>query len=381
MDDWVATELISFIKRSSIFNELSNEEIEALFRGMDKQIYGTGEYIIREGDTDQTLKLLLSGRAEIIKEVPLNLPHQIAIVEPGDSFGEMSLLDGTPRSASVRALEPSEVLAFDLQKVGHLKPKILKGLGLKVSSMLRKADQKLVVLLEEKIQNLNLRTQAGNLFIMIILSAAFYLSSKQIYTEMYGVLPPHAVSLFGFGIVVFQAVTGLLIFYKSKFPLESYGLSLKGWPKIVWEAFLVTLPILAIITVIKWVLIVSVPRLHGTPLFEPFAEQEKYLDLYLPFSIIYLLLVPLQEFVVRTCLQSCLRNFFIHRNRILIAIIGSNLLFASEHVVKGIAFAFVVFFMGLFWGFLFEKQKSIIGVIFSHWLVGFWVFFILKEIS
>lgn len=374
-------DLISFIKSIKLFKELNDEEIRQLFTIMTKKTYSAGEYIIREGEIDQTLLILESGKAEIIKERPPNPPFQIATVEPGETFGEMSLFEPIPRSASVKALEKSEVLIFDIRRVENLYNKTLKGLGLKLSAVIRNTDQNLVALLEEKIEDFNLRTQASNLFIVMILSAAFYISTEQVYIGIYKTLNSVAISAFGFGVITFQAIAAVLIIKKSKYPLSFYGLTLKNWPQEVYQAIMRTIPVLFLFTMIKWILITTIPKYHSAQLIELFPEKTEYSNLYLAFSIIYLLLIPLQEFVVRGCFQGCLRNFFVNRNRVLISILGSNLLFASEHAIKSMLFAIGVFFTGIFWGYLYEEQKSLVGVIISHAMIGIWAFFFLNLIQ
>ncbi len=374
-------DLISFIKSLKIFKELNDEEIQMLLNVTTKKTYAADEYIIREGEIDQTLLILQSGKAEIVKERPPNQPFQIAIVEPGESFGEMSLLEANPRSASVRALEKSEVLIFDIRTVETLYNKTLKGLGLKLSAVVRKTDRNLVALLEEKIEDFNLRTQASNLFIVMILSAAFYITTQKIYIEIFGTLTPVSISAFGFGVILFQAIAAILIIAKSKYPLAFYGITLKYWSREARQAVLISIPLLILFTAAKWILINTVSKYNSIPLIELFPEKSEYIQFYYVFSIIYLLLIPLQEFVVRGCFQGCLRNFFVNRNRVLISILGSNLLFASEHAVKSIPFAIAVFFMGVFWGYLYERQKSLVGVIISHTLIGIWVFYALNLIQ
>ena len=95
------------------------------------------------------------------------------------------------------------------------------------------------------------------------------------------------------------------------------------------------------------------------------------------FGAIYMLLIPIQELVARGGLQSCLRNFLQGPDRVFMAILISNILFEVIHLVKSFWLAIGTFFLGLFWGFLFERQKSLVGVCLSHLIVGGWAFYIL----
>jgi len=71
--------------------------------------YPKGEFIIRENDLSDCAYIMESGRAEVCKTL-LNGEYQVVgVLEENDIFGELGLIDGFPRSASVRALESCRV--------------------------------------------------------------------------------------------------------------------------------------------------------------------------------------------------------------------------------------------------------------------------------
>ena len=74
-------------------------------------IYEKGDVIFRQGDRSQTLYLIQSGAVEICSETK-GKEIAIDIVQEGDFFGEMALIDRRPRSATVRAIRRSRVLPF-----------------------------------------------------------------------------------------------------------------------------------------------------------------------------------------------------------------------------------------------------------------------------
>ncbi len=85
------------------------EKVAARFREVR---FNFGDLIVKEGDPGDAFFLLVSGRARVLKkgdegqDVPLN------VLKAGDEFGEMALLQGAPRAATIRA--SSEVVAFRL---------------------------------------------------------------------------------------------------------------------------------------------------------------------------------------------------------------------------------------------------------------------------
>lgn len=103
------------------------------------------------------------------------------------------------------------------------------------------------------------------------------------------------------------------------------------------------------------------------------------LGFYLFAVVLYAIHSPLQEFVVRAGLQASFQHFRpVEPGRVnWTAIIASNLIFASAHCFLGPGFTFAVFGPGLFWGWMFAKQRSLVGVIVSHIALGLWALFAL----
>jgi CRP-like cAMP-binding protein len=69
---------------------------------------------VREGDTTSSMFVLESGRATVTIHADLADSRRLATLEPGAAFGEISLLTGEPRTATVRAL--TEVTAIEIDK-------------------------------------------------------------------------------------------------------------------------------------------------------------------------------------------------------------------------------------------------------------------------
>lgn len=82
-----------------------------LTRQHEIQTYEDNEVIVREGDQANDMFVIRSGRVEIVKEVA---GHQLrlAVLERGSFFGEMSLLEGLPRSATARAIGETSLLVL-----------------------------------------------------------------------------------------------------------------------------------------------------------------------------------------------------------------------------------------------------------------------------
>jgi len=87
-------------------------------------------------------------------------------------------------------------------------------------------------------------------------------------------------------------------------------------------------------------------------------------------GIYVLIVVPLQEFIVRGCIQGGLQEFLTGRHRVLWAIITSNLFFSVTHSYLSSQFALLTLLPGLFWGWLYYRERTLIGPMLSHALIG-----------
>jgi len=116
---------IQFLKTVPFFDRLSNRQLKRVSDIMFQRTYEADETIFEEGQPGAALFLILDGKIaiEICRESETT---RLAVLETGAFFGEMALLDETPRSASARALERTRTLALyrnDLNGLRHRHPR------------------------------------------------------------------------------------------------------------------------------------------------------------------------------------------------------------------------------------------------------------------
>lgn len=95
-----------------LFSQLSRKDLKRLARGTVSRQFGKGDVIVKEGEQAIAFYLISSGHAEVVKGAEGSSPRVLSTLGPGEFFGEMALLDGYLRSASVRALEDTECLVL-----------------------------------------------------------------------------------------------------------------------------------------------------------------------------------------------------------------------------------------------------------------------------
>jgi CRP/FNR family cyclic AMP-dependent transcriptional regulator len=92
---------------------IGEAQLDVLAAGSVRRSFPKGRTIVSEGETSQSLYLLLSGRAKVQRSDSEGKEVILAILGPGEFFGEMSLIDDAPRSASVITIEPSDFISVN----------------------------------------------------------------------------------------------------------------------------------------------------------------------------------------------------------------------------------------------------------------------------
>jgi CRP-like cAMP-binding protein len=103
------------LKNVPFFRDLDSREMDEVLAAGKVVPYGKGMVLFKEGDPGEALYIVLEGSVRISKSVPKIGEQVIAFVEQGSFFGEMSLLDDFPRSATAVAQQDSRVLFIDRQ--------------------------------------------------------------------------------------------------------------------------------------------------------------------------------------------------------------------------------------------------------------------------
>ena len=109
MDEGFAVESL---RRCALFEHVEDAALHVIARQFRRRRFRRNEVIFHQGDPGDSLHVVTSGAVKIVLPSAEGEEAIIATLRPGDFFGELSLLDGAPRSATVVALEPSETMAL-----------------------------------------------------------------------------------------------------------------------------------------------------------------------------------------------------------------------------------------------------------------------------
>jgi CRP-like cAMP-binding protein len=131
----------AFLARVPLFAKCTPEEIAAIEAVSQEHAYEQHQIIVTQGTPGQAFYTILSGRVEIWRD-----GVSLGALGPGDFFGDMSLLDQAPRSATIKAMVPTTCLmlsSWDFKAVLEKHPSIAIKLLEVLSRRLRVADERL----------------------------------------------------------------------------------------------------------------------------------------------------------------------------------------------------------------------------------------------
>jgi len=102
----------ALLKTVPLFASLPDEQVRALVPVVTRRSVPRGALVMAAGDPTDSLYIVISGRLKVLMGDAEGKEVILSILGPGEFFGEMGLIDDAPRSASVVAMEPCELLAL-----------------------------------------------------------------------------------------------------------------------------------------------------------------------------------------------------------------------------------------------------------------------------
>jgi CRP-like cAMP-binding protein len=164
-------QVIEFLLDTLLFEALAPNELADVVQIMQIQRFRPDQTILAEGDVGDAWFVIHEGKADVIKTNPFTPKRIVATLESHACFGEMAVLDGSPRSASVVAQTDVTVFRFPrspfqgLLEEGNLAAyKLVHGMAGTLCQRQRNLNQKLTDLIEEQETDaLGLRSRVGPL--------------------------------------------------------------------------------------------------------------------------------------------------------------------------------------------------------------------------
>jgi len=378
---------IEALSKNSFFSELTSDEVQILASCAQEVDLNEGEIIIHDAVIQDFFYLILEGEFKITKTVNKK-DYTLSYLKEGDIMGELSILDDFARTTNAIATKKSKVLEFDIDKIRSNKEffetyfKITKEVSKSIAIKLTHANDFKIKALEEK--SSLARFSISILYIGTICSIFISLSDSARQNSPSSTYCSAVLILLLFVVV-------LNMIRKSTKPLKDFGFTLENAKSNIYSSILYSLPLILVAVFLKYCAITYISSLEKFPLFDITATFGKnsnfsYIN-YVCSIIIYILLCPIQVISTQSGIQKALEFVLEKLDRAEMpgvaqkfswrVIFFTSFLFMLPHIYMGYFFAVATFVPSLLWCWLFYKQKSIVGPIVSHILIGAFVIFIL----
>lgn len=152
-----------FLKSVPIFSELDSDRLKQISQLGSRKFYKKDATVLHENETGSALFVIISGKVKVSRESDDGKEVILSILNESDFFGEMAILDGLNRSASVTAIEEAEL--FLIQRIDFLNllqehPEISVSLLQELTRRLRASDL--------RIKSLSLKDAEGKVASVIL---------------------------------------------------------------------------------------------------------------------------------------------------------------------------------------------------------------------
>jgi len=139
----MSTATADILAKVPLFASLDRKDLMTLASSARERQYQAGEELMRQGDTGVGLFILTTGRMRVT-QMRQGATYDLGVLEHGQVFGELSLLDDMPRTATITAIEPSSVIIvpiWDFRAALRENPSMALSLLSSLSQRIRRIEQ------------------------------------------------------------------------------------------------------------------------------------------------------------------------------------------------------------------------------------------------
>ncbi len=140
------TERMAYLRRVQFLSGLPDDALRALAEGSETRLYDAGEAVIRQGDADSELYIVVRGAVTVHVQHANKRSREIEVarLDAGEFFGEMSLMTGEKRKATVRSVGECELMALGKEafhRVFDVQPELMQRLSVELAEREKELDK------------------------------------------------------------------------------------------------------------------------------------------------------------------------------------------------------------------------------------------------
>lgn len=134
-------DMVAQLCRTAMFAGVDPGRLEPLARRAFLRRFARGQVVFTAGEPSDHLYVVHTGRVRVLVQSVHGAEVTLAVLGPGDTIGELSVIDGQPRSASAEALDSAELLALratDVRAALHTEPVLLLAVATELAATVRR---------------------------------------------------------------------------------------------------------------------------------------------------------------------------------------------------------------------------------------------------
>jgi len=133
------------LRNIGLFGALGDDVLAHLASTLSVDLPSAGDTLFREGEDASAMFVVMNGEVEVLKRGKRGVEARVALLGPGDWFGEMSIVDIQPRSATVRALAPGRLVRITAADLDALYRYDLRSYAIVILNLARELSRRLRV--------------------------------------------------------------------------------------------------------------------------------------------------------------------------------------------------------------------------------------------
>jgi CRP-like cAMP-binding protein len=134
-------DVVAELRRTVLFADADPARLEPLAARAFVRRFAAGQVVFTEGEPSDHLYVVRSGRVRVLVQSPHGEEMTLSVLGPGETLGELSMIDGQPRSASAEALGPTQLVALpagDVRTALRSDPVLLLAVAAELAAMVRR---------------------------------------------------------------------------------------------------------------------------------------------------------------------------------------------------------------------------------------------------
>lgn len=357
-------EELHLLKTQTLLQGLTEAELIKIYSLLKKKTFEVNEVILEEGEFTTDLYLIIQGEVSILKwdaEHRYQLP--LSTLASGQLFGEMSFMDTSPRSSTIKTTRDTTVWQLSrgdlnniLPEMADVREKIFTNIAIINIMRLREANKNQVKNLRSEVASLQRRTETGQFISVLLLLLGLLIMGSLALRQYFSLANLELVAW----LLAFPFVLQLVRSYHYYF--SEFGMTVKNWKQSLLESIFVGLVGIGCLSIGYW----GWQQLNLVAVQEPmpsFPSLWLWGGLFVAYSFV-------KEFIARGVLQTSADQLFKSSNT---SVWFTALFIALLQIPFFYTFALFELIAGVILGYLYVRHRTLLGVFIIHLVWGLYI--------